>query len=134
MKPVTLDLPQAEIVFMTLFDSLSLDWLDEDLGFIRLGDGSKIEVGWYGKLGRGGHFKVVHYKDSWHRPLEVVQANSVDKVRETLSRMASAALWATIAVSTAKSEKRDVSWLNDSPVRSCFGSTTKEDSHVIQWA
>lgn len=45
MKPIHLDLPGAEIVFMTLYDSIDPSWLDQDLLFVRLADGSKVEEG-----------------------------------------------------------------------------------------
>jgi hypothetical protein len=86
MNPIILDLPCAQVVFANLYDTLSPDWLDEDLVFVRLLDGSKVEVGWYGESGAGGYFKIVRYNSSWNSPLDVVRTGDVGEVVKTLKR------------------------------------------------
>jgi hypothetical protein len=86
MNPINLDLPGAQVVFDNLYDTLSPDWLDEDLVFVRLLDGSKVEVGWYGELGAGGYFKIVRYHSSWNSPLDLVRTGDVGEVVKILKR------------------------------------------------
>jgi hypothetical protein len=112
MKSITLHPPGARIVFMTLYDTLSEDWLDQDLIFMRLADGSKLEVGWYGQLRTGGHFKIVRYLSSWHEPQEVVRTKKIDDVITTIQRLAVNASARNIrVVSTSKAEYHPVSWV-----------------------
>jgi hypothetical protein len=91
MKPINLNLPGSEVVFNNLHDTLSEEWLDEDLVFVRLPDGTKVEVGWYGELGAGGAFKVVHYRTSWNQPLDAIRTDDVHQVVEALTSLAQTA-------------------------------------------
>ena len=54
MKPMELNVPGCEIVFNNIYNNMYEDWLDEDLVFIRLPDGTKVEAGWYAKPGTEG--------------------------------------------------------------------------------
>lgn len=136
MKPVSPELPGAEIVFMTLYDKLSTEWLDKDLAFIRLADGTKAEVGWYGELHKGGHFKVVHYRHSWHRPIGVFKESNVAGVANVLRNMArDACTRCQPFVSPTMSDRREFLWPGgavEAP-RTIPGSTTGHERHIISW-
>lgn len=95
MNPVILDLPGSQIVSNNLYDTLSPDWLDEDLVFVRLPDGTKVDVGWHGDLDAGGYFKIVRYSTSWNAPLEVVRTGDVKEVIEVLKQFHDRAVSAT---------------------------------------
>jgi hypothetical protein len=84
MTPININAFGSEIVFNNLYDTLSADWLDEDLVFIRLSDGTKVEVGWYTDPSDEGHFKIVLFKTSWDEPLEVIRTKDVHEVVKSL--------------------------------------------------
>jgi hypothetical protein len=84
MTPINLNVYGSEIVFNNLYDTLSADWLDEDLVFIRLSDGTKVEVGWYTDPSNEGHFKIVLFRTSWDEPLEVIRTKDVCEVVKSL--------------------------------------------------
>jgi len=84
MTPINISLYGSEIVFNNLYDTLSADWLDEDLVFIRLSDGTKVEVGWYTDPRNEGHFRIVLFKTSWEEPLEVIRTKDVYEVVKSL--------------------------------------------------
>jgi hypothetical protein len=84
MTPIKICTYGSEIVFNNLYDTLSADWLDEDLVFIRLSDGTKVEVGWHADPGNEGHFKIVLFKTSWDEPLEVIRTTDVHEVVKSL--------------------------------------------------
>jgi hypothetical protein len=101
MNPIVLDLPGSQIISNNLYDTLSAEWLDEDLVFIRLPDGTKVDVGWHGDPAAGGYFKIVRYEKSWNSPREIVRTNCVQEVVTALKRFNSEALRSAIkAVST----------------------------------
>jgi hypothetical protein len=77
MKPLHLEVHGSEIVFNNLYDMPCADWLDEDLAFIRLLDGTKLEVGWYVGPGGEGYFKIVHFQTCWNEPLDVIRTRDV---------------------------------------------------------
>jgi hypothetical protein len=87
VKPLHLDLIGAEIVFNNLYDTVSPDWLDEDLAFVRLPDGTKVEVGWYGEPGNGGFFKIVLFETSWSKPLETIRTGNLHDVIQAMQRL-----------------------------------------------
>ena len=78
----------CEVVFDSMPDVLAGDGPDEDMAFIRLADGTRVEVGWYPGPGGPGHFKVVHYRDSWHDPLAVVRVGDAPGVARVVGRLA----------------------------------------------
>lgn len=96
MNPIVLDLPGSEIVFNNLYDTLSPDWLDEDLVFVRLSDGTRVDVGWHGEPGSGGFFKIVRYRSSWNTPVEVIRTSDVQEVAAVLRRLNERAVSAVV--------------------------------------
>ena len=96
MKPVPLEMLGSEIVFNNLHDTLSSDWLDEDLVFARMADGSKVEVGWYGEPNAGGFFKIVLFKTSWSNPERIVRTADITEVVEILKQLSFGAILRTM--------------------------------------
>lgn len=66
-----------------LWDTLHLDYLDEDLVFVRFPDGSKGDVGWHGTVA-AGEFVVTRYASSYDHLLNVVRTRDVYDVVDTL--------------------------------------------------
>ena len=108
MNLIQLNVYGSEIVFNNLYDTLSEDWLDEDLVFIRLLDGTKLKAGWYADAEGGGHFKVVHFKTSWDDQLDVVTTESLNEVVRCLEGVAERALQPTIRPFSAQSEYHSI--------------------------
>lgn len=125
MKPIHLDLPGAEIVFMTLYDSIDPSWLDQDLLFVRLADGSKVEGGWYGTLGKGGCFRLVRYKHSWHAPLGEVKTDNIQMLVNLLE------IWAISADHQESPMRVQSSSSEAPPVR--FQSSSMVEYHPVSW-
>ena len=87
-NPIQLNAHGSEIVFNNLYDTPTDDWLDEDLVFIRLLDGSKVEAGWYADPDSEGHFKIVRYKATWNDPIDVFRVKSVHDLVKCLEAIA----------------------------------------------
>ena len=108
MNLVQLNAHGSEIVFNNLYDTLSEDWLDEDLVFIRLLDGTKVEAGWYADPDGGGHFRIVRFKSCWDDQLDVVRTKSLDEVVRCLEGFAERASQPPIQPVSASSEYHSI--------------------------
>lgn len=101
MKKIEPKIPHARITYNYLYDSMRLDWMEQDLFFAILPNGNTIDVGWYPACDPDGQFKVA-LCDREQNQLKVKIVNTLEQVISAVERLA-------IAASDDKSRETSVS-------------------------
>jgi hypothetical protein len=87
MKQMSINIPDAQISYNYLYETMPIDWREEDLLFVKLPSSYVIDVGWYPACDPSGRFKIT-LSDSAQNQIDAKSVFDIDEVVVAVENLA----------------------------------------------